>query len=79
MKNITKYFVGTQEAKKDLLHLIILILVYIVAAWVINIVAGILSFIPLVNVVIGIIAKICIIYLSLCIIVAILTFFKLVD
>ncbi len=79
MKKLTKYFVGSQEAKKDLLHLLILILVYAFAAWLINIIGGILSVIPIVNIIIGIVVKICLLYLALCVVVSVLAFFKIVD
>ncbi|MDO4378115.1 MAG: hypothetical protein Q4C64_03050 [Erysipelotrichia bacterium] len=79
MKKLTKYFVGSQEAKKDLLHLLILILVYALVAWLINIVGGVLSIIPIVNIIVGVVVKICILYLALCVVVSVLAFFKIVD
>ena len=77
--DLTKYFSGSAEGKKSIIHLLVLLVVYGLAAWAIEFLGAILAIIPLVGAFTGLIVWIIRIYIGLAAIVAILAHFKVVK
>ncbi len=77
--DLTKYFPGSAEAKKSVLHLVVVLVFYAVAVWAAQFLAAILSIIPLIGGLAGLIIGIVRLYIGIAAIVAFLAFFKVVK
>ncbi|MGN1398450.1 MAG: hypothetical protein ACI4WG_00395 [Erysipelotrichaceae bacterium] len=77
--NLTKYFIATAEAKKDIIHLLVVIAVYVVANWLVGILFGLISWLPIVGWLLKLIKIVIRVYLGLGVLVALLAFLKVVK
>ena len=77
--NLTKYFPGVSEAKKDIIHLLVVAVLYLVAIWAVQFLGALLGWIPLLGKVAGLICWVVRVYLGVGIVVAILAFLKVVK
>lgn len=77
--NLTKYFPGSAEAKKSVIHLLVVLVFYAVAVWAVQFLGAILSIIPLLGALAGLIIWLIRIYIGVAAIVALLAFLKLVK
>ncbi|NLZ75835.1 MAG: hypothetical protein GX914_04960 [Erysipelotrichia bacterium] len=77
--NLTKYFPGSAEAKKSVIHLLVVLVFYAVAVWAVQFLGAILSIIPLLGTLAGLIIWLIRIYIGVAAIVAVLAFLKVVK
>ncbi|MGI6580884.1 MAG: hypothetical protein ACOX1M_00955 [Erysipelotrichaceae bacterium] len=77
--NLTKYFPGSAEAKKSVIHLLVVLVFYAVAVWAVQFLGAILSIIPLLGALAGLIIWLIRIYIGVAAIVALLAFLKVVK
>ena len=77
--NLTKYFPGSAEAKKSVIHLLVVLVFYAVAVWAVQFLGAILSIIPLLGTLAGLIIWLIRIYIGVAAIVAVLAFLKVIK
>jgi hypothetical protein len=76
---LTKFFPGSAEAKKSVIHLLVVLVFYAVAVWAVQFLGAILSIIPLLGALAGLIIWLIRIYIGVAAIVALLAFLKVVK
>ena len=76
---LTKYFPGVSEAKKDVIHLLVVVVLYLIAIWAVQFIGALASIIPLLGWLFKLLCWVVRVYLGVGIIVAILAFVKVVD
>ncbi len=74
-----KFFPLTDTALKSVTHLIVVVLAYCLVAWLIGVVAGLISIIPIISIITDIIAWLVRIYCAVGAIVAILYYFNILK